>query len=85
MEAAHVGTRRSEGMSGTEGLDSDEEHLRASEVADVLHVSPQTVSRWAADGKIRHIVTAGGHRRFPRSEVERLRSVTHGDAYEFDA
>lgn len=50
-----------------------EDYLRASEAAALLHVSPQTVSRWADEGKIRYAVTMGGHRRFPRSEIDRLR------------
>ena len=28
-------------------------HLSTAEVADILHVSPKTVSRWAKDGKLR--------------------------------
>ena len=27
-------------------------YLRAAEVADILHVSPKTVSRWAKEGKL---------------------------------
>jgi excisionase family DNA binding protein len=38
----------------------------------MLHVSPKTVNRWAHEGRIAHIVTLGGHRRFPRNEVERI-------------
>lgn len=50
-----------------------ERYFRASEAALILHVSPHTVRRWADEGKIRCEITLGGHRRFPRSEVERLR------------
>lgn len=55
---------------------NDDEYLRASEAAALLHVSPQTVSRWADEGRIRYAVTIGGHRRFPQSEVERLLRAT---------
>jgi len=48
------------------------EYLRAAEAAVYLNVSPKTVSRWAKEGKVPHIVTLGGHRRFPRQEIERL-------------
>jgi excisionase family DNA binding protein len=48
------------------------EYLRAAEAAAYLNVSPKTVSRWAKEGKVPHIVTLGGHRRFPRREIERL-------------
>ncbi len=47
-------------------------YLRASEAATILHVSPKTVSRWAREGKLGHVVTLGGHRRFYRVEIERL-------------
>jgi len=50
----------------------EEPYLRAAEAAALLHVSPQTVSRWASQGRLRHVVTLGGHRRFPRSEIQRL-------------
>jgi excisionase family DNA binding protein len=43
--------------------------LSSSEVADLLHVSPKTVSRWAKEGKIPCRRTEGGHRRFPRQGV----------------
>ncbi len=57
-------------MAQVSGADKD--YLRAAEVAALLHVSPKTVSRWAKEGKLPHIVTLGGHRRFPRVEIERL-------------
>lgn len=47
-------------------------YLRAAEAAALLHVSPKTVSRWAKEGKIPHFVTLGGHRRFPKAEIERI-------------
>ncbi len=36
------------------------------------HVSPQTISRWAKEGRIGYVVTLGGHRRFRGSEIRRL-------------
>lgn len=48
------------------------EYLRAGEAAALLNVSPKTVSRWAKEGRIPHIRTLGGHRRFPREAVERI-------------
>jgi excisionase family DNA binding protein len=38
-------------------------YLRTAEVADILHVSPKTVSRWAKEGKLPFLKTLGGHRR----------------------
>jgi excisionase family DNA binding protein len=49
-----------------------EEFLRPAEAAKLLHVSPQTISRWAKEGRIAYVVTLGGHRRFRATEVERL-------------
>jgi excisionase family DNA binding protein len=50
----------------------ERDYLRAAEAAAYLNVSPKTVSRWAKEGKVPHIVTLGGHRRFPRQEIEAL-------------
>jgi excisionase family DNA binding protein len=40
-------------------------YLRTAEVADILCVSPKTVSRWAKEGKLPFLKTLGGHRRYP--------------------
>jgi excisionase family DNA binding protein len=42
-------------------------YLLAGEVADILHVSPKTVSRWAKEGKLPFMRTLGGHRRYPEA------------------
>jgi excisionase family DNA binding protein len=47
-------------------------YLRAAEVADILHVSPKTVSRWAKEGKLPFLKTLGGHRRFAEAEIRDL-------------
>jgi excisionase family DNA binding protein len=47
-------------------------YLRAAEVADILHVSPKTVSRWAKEGKLPFLKTLGGHRRYPATEIRQL-------------
>ena len=47
-------------------------YLRTAEVADILHVSPKTVSRWAKEGKLPFVRTLGGHRRYPDSEIRAL-------------
>jgi excisionase family DNA binding protein len=41
-------------------------------VADILHVSPKTVSRWAKEGKLPFLKTLGGHRRYPATEIRQL-------------
>lgn len=47
-------------------------YLKTAEVADMLHVSPKTVTRWAKDGKLPHSRTLGGHRRFPAEAIRKL-------------
>jgi excisionase family DNA binding protein len=45
--------------------------LRPREVAAMFDVTPDTVSRWARNGKLECIRTVGGHRRFPLEAVQR--------------
>jgi excisionase family DNA binding protein len=47
-------------------------YLYPAEVADILHVSPKTVSRWAKEGKLPFLKTLGGHRRYPEAEIRQL-------------
>jgi excisionase family DNA binding protein len=49
-------------------------HLRASEVADILHVSSKTVGRWAKEGRLPFLKTLGGHRRYPEPEIRALQA-----------
>jgi excisionase family DNA binding protein len=60
-------------------IDTSDDYLRAGEAATILNVSPKTVSRWADQGRIAHIVTLGGHRRFSRAEIDRIARVMTGD------
>jgi excisionase family DNA binding protein len=47
-------------------------YLRSAEVADLLSVSPKTVSRWAKEGKLPFMKTLGGHRRYPVAAIREL-------------
>lgn len=57
----------------------DGRFIRTAEAARILRVSPKTISRWAKEGKLPHVVTLGGHRRFPHDAIveiaRRLESV----------
>lgn len=53
-------------------MPKSDEYMKVSEVATVFHVSSKTVVRWAEDNKLPHMVTMGGHRRFPRREIEAI-------------
>ena len=47
-------------------------YLLPAEVAELLSVSPKTVSRWAKEGKLPFMKTLGGHRRYPEAEIRQL-------------
>jgi excisionase family DNA binding protein len=47
-------------------------YLLPAEVAELLSVSPKTVSRWAKEGKLPFMKTLGGHRRYPEAEIRKL-------------
>ncbi len=49
--------------------------MTPGDVAQLLRVTPRTVSRWADEGRIAHIVTLGGHRRFLQADVLRLLEI----------
>src|SRR5512132_4492534 len=51
---------------------SKSSYLLPSEVAEVLQVSPKTVTRWAKEGKLASRRTLGGHRRYARADIESL-------------
>ena len=55
-------------------------YLRTAEVADILYVSPKTVSRWAKEGKLPFMKTLGGHRRYPESKIRELASELREEA-----
>jgi excisionase family DNA binding protein len=46
--------------------------LTATEVARHLHVSRQTVARWARQGRLAHRRTLGGHRRYEPAYIDQL-------------
>jgi excisionase family DNA binding protein len=47
-------------------------YLRTAQVAELLQVSPKTVSRWAQEGMLPYVRTLGGHRRYPDREIRAL-------------
>jgi excisionase family DNA binding protein len=46
-------------------------YLRTAELAELMHVSSKTISRWAKDGKLAFVTTLGRHRRYPIELVAR--------------
>ncbi len=59
-------------MSLDESASIDGRYIRTAEAAELLRVSPKTISRWAKEGRLPHMVTLGGHRRFPAAAIEAL-------------
>jgi excisionase family DNA binding protein len=47
-------------------------YLTAAQVAERLHASAKTVSRWAKQGRLAHQRTLGGHRRDDPGQVDQL-------------
>lgn len=43
--------------------------LQPRQVAALYGVDSKTIRRWAMDGKLPHIITPGGHRRFSENEI----------------
>ena len=52
------------------GRDGSGALLTSTAAAEALGVAVSTLKRWADDGTIAHVRTAGGHRRFRRDVIE---------------
>lgn len=50
----------------------ESEYLKTADVAEILHVSPKTIARWAKENKLPFVRTLGGHRRFPAKAIREL-------------
>jgi excisionase family DNA binding protein len=53
--------------------------LTADDVAGLFGVDPKTVTQWAKSGRIAHIRTPGGHRRYAAAEVQDLLDRGRGE------
>jgi predicted site-specific integrase-resolvase len=56
----------------TRPLPDAESFLHTSHVADILHVSPKTIARWAKDGRLTDQRALGGHRHYPEPAIRQL-------------
>jgi predicted site-specific integrase-resolvase len=56
----------------TRPLPDAESFLHSSHVADLLHVSPKTIARWAKDGRLPYQRTPAGYRRDPEQAIRQL-------------
>ncbi len=56
----------------TRPLPDAEPFLHTSHVANLLHVSPKTIARWAKAGRLPSQRPLGGHRRDPEQAIGQL-------------
>jgi excisionase family DNA binding protein len=56
----------------TRPLSDAESFLHTSQVADILHVFPETIARWANDGRLPYQRILGGHHRYPEQAIRQL-------------
>lgn len=66
------------GAGGSRDASEQDELLTPGQVAELFGVDPKTVTRWATAGKLSALRTLGGHRRYRRSEVERVLEEARG-------
>ena len=54
--------------------------ITTTEAARIAEVTPSTIKRWADQGLLPVLRTAGGHRRFDRGDIERLVRLQHRES-----
>jgi len=59
-----------------------QEWLRSGQVAALFRVHPRTVLRWVDAGLLPYVVTLGGQRRFPTTDVEAVLARRRGQVRE---
>ncbi len=60
--------------------------LSPEQVGKIYGVDSKTVSRWADEGRLKHIRTPGGHRRFFEDEImDNIRATTQGGSSQQEA
>lgn len=62
------------------GRSASDRPLSLGPASRLLGVDPDTLRRWADEGRIDAFTTAGGHRRFHRATVERILEARRHDA-----
>jgi excisionase family DNA binding protein len=66
------GQGQGRGNAAGNGAAADDQQMTLQAAAATLDISPSRLRRWADEGRITAIRTAGGHRRFPLQAVRRL-------------
>jgi len=57
-----------------------EKLITVSDAAAQLGVTKKTLQVWDREGKLTALRTAGGHRRYRQSDIEKLQGIEHDDA-----
>lgn len=65
--------------SATSAADPPTTRLSLGPASRLLGVDPDTLRRWADEGRVEAYLTPGGHRRFDRREVERVAAARRPD------
>jgi len=60
-------------------MGKEKRHYTSKELGYLLGVRSGTVAKWTNDKKIKCVKTPGGHRRYPKSEVERIMNSYYAD------
>ena len=60
-------------------LTEADELITRAQVAELLCVSPSTVTRWADEGKLTCVRTLGGHRRYQRREIIEISDIIYSE------
>lgn len=55
-----------------------EELMTPGEVADALRVSLSTIRDWVREDRLEAVLLPSGHRRYRRSQIEKILSTTEG-------
>jgi predicted site-specific integrase-resolvase len=56
----------------TRPLPDAESFPHSSQLADILHLSPKMIARWAKDGRLPYQRTPAGYRRDPEQAIRQL-------------
>ena len=59
--------------------------VTSTKAARLLGVSTSTLKRWADQGRLRFVLTTGGHRRFDRTELARFRTGLRDEVDDHEA
>jgi excisionase family DNA binding protein len=78
---ADAGHQEAKKMLRRELPEGYERLLSPRQVALIFGVDPKTVTRWAKQGRLKSVMTPGGHRRYSESQVSEFMRGLEGIEY----